>query len=274
MPVAIKSSGGGSVTIAAASTASDFTATLQSATGTIPVVTPGTSGNVLTSDGTNWTSAAAPVIDVQTFNTSGTWTKPAGYAAASRVYVQMWGGGASGTRNSSTVEAATGGGGGAYSSAWFALSSFGATETITIGAGGASRTGSNQTGAAGGNTSVGSLLTAGGGLGGVALTTTSGSGGNLVGTFFSEIPGATGRGVVGVPGGSIFAAGAGGGGVGYDGSTSAEVGGVSRLGGNGGNGSLTTATAGTAPGGGGGGARSTTSGAGGDGRVIITVFPS
>jgi hypothetical protein len=60
MPVAIKSSGGGSVTIAAASTASDFTATLQSATGTIPVVTPGTSGNVLTSDGTNWTSAAIP----------------------------------------------------------------------------------------------------------------------------------------------------------------------------------------------------------------------
>jgi hypothetical protein len=60
MPVAIKSSGGGSVTIAAASTASDFTATLQSATGTIPVVTPGTSGNVLTSDGTVWTSASAP----------------------------------------------------------------------------------------------------------------------------------------------------------------------------------------------------------------------
>jgi hypothetical protein len=58
MPVAIKSSGGGSVTIAAASTASDFTATLQSATGTIPVAEPGTAGNLLTSDGTVWTSTA------------------------------------------------------------------------------------------------------------------------------------------------------------------------------------------------------------------------
>ena len=60
MPVAIKSSGGGSVTLTAASTASDFTATLQSATGTIPVAVPGTAGNVLTSNGTTWTSAAIP----------------------------------------------------------------------------------------------------------------------------------------------------------------------------------------------------------------------
>ena len=273
MPVAIKSSGGGSVTIAAGSTASDFTATLQSATGTIPVATPGTSGNLLTSDGTNWTSAAAPAPaapDIQTFNTSGTWTKPVGYVATARVYVQVWGGGASGSRNSVTAENASGGGGGSYSSAWVALSSLGATETVTIGAGGASRTGSNQAGATGGDSSVGTFLAAGGG----SAPSTASSNATTVTTaitgytYNSEIAGGQGSG--GSPQGTYYS-GAGGAGV-----NDANVVGsakTSRFGGAGGNGSLTTATAGTAPGGGGGGARST-SGAGAAGRVVISVYSS
>jgi hypothetical protein len=274
MPVAIKSSGGGSVTIAAASTASDFTATLQSATGTIPVVTPGTSGNLLTSDGTNWTSAApaAPAApDTQTFDTSGTWTKPAGYSANSLVRVQVWGGGGSGGRQSTTSAYSSGGGGGAYSSAWLPLSSFGSTETVTIGAGGASRT-VNQTGATGGDTSIGSLVAAGGGGGGPIVASTA-SGGYLVGGVGSEFAGGNGgtEAVTNAFNSSSYYSGAGGGGV--SDLNVARTGGLSRFGGNGGDGSLTTATAGTAPGGGGGGARGT-SGAGAAGRVVITVYPA
>ena len=41
-------------------TTADSGASLNNLTGTISEITPGTSGNLLTSDGTNWSSAAAP----------------------------------------------------------------------------------------------------------------------------------------------------------------------------------------------------------------------
>jgi hypothetical protein len=72
MPVSIKGSGGGSVTLDAGAAASATTLTLPNTTGTLlhsgTTVTPaqggtgitsvGTSGNILTSDGTAWTSTA------------------------------------------------------------------------------------------------------------------------------------------------------------------------------------------------------------------------
>ena len=58
MPVAIKGSGGGSVTLDAGAAAADTTLTLPNSTGTVINTAPGTNGNVLTSNGTNWTSAA------------------------------------------------------------------------------------------------------------------------------------------------------------------------------------------------------------------------
>ena len=93
MPVSIKGSGGGSVTLTSGAAATDTTLTLPNATGTVltsgttvtvaqggtgaatlaannvllgngtsalQVVAPGTNGNVLTSNGTTWQSAAAP----------------------------------------------------------------------------------------------------------------------------------------------------------------------------------------------------------------------
>lgn len=71
MPIAIKSSGGGSTTIAAPVTASDYTLTAPAATGTIlqsgtavttaqggtGLTAAGTAGNALVSDGTNWISS-------------------------------------------------------------------------------------------------------------------------------------------------------------------------------------------------------------------------
>jgi len=252
-------------------------------------VAPGTSGNVLTSDGTDWTSATAPVINSQTFDASGTWTKPSGYAAGSRVHIQAWGAGGSGGRNT-TATSCSGGGGGGYNERGITLSALSATETITIGAGGASRTGSNQAGAIGGNSSFGAHITAYGGGGGSGVIASGGTGGGMLsrgvtgtgsGSDFPGEPifaGFDGR-LHGLDGtlsfwhggggrsGSLNGAGSvfgGGGGGGNSGGAS-----ISSFGGNGGGNS----TAGSQPGGGGGSSAST-SGAGGDGRVIITVFPA
>jgi hypothetical protein len=140
---------------------------LGNGTSAVQVVAPGASGNVLTSNGTTWTSATPAgggSINVQTFTSSGTWTKPSGYAAGSRVLIQAWGAGASGARYS---ERAGGGGGGGYNERWVTLSAMGSTETITIGAGGTART-SDGVGNNGGNTTVGSLVSAYGGSGGDA----------------------------------------------------------------------------------------------------------
>jgi hypothetical protein len=156
MTLKLNSSSGGSVSLNAPNTVSDYTLTLPTQTGTVA------------------TTNDIRAIDVQTFTSSGTWTKPSGYAAGSRVYVQAWGAGGSGGRNSTAANMG-GGGGGGYTETWLTLSQFGATETITIGAGGASRTGSNQAGAVGGTTTVGSLVSAyGGGGGGIGTYNSNG----------------------------------------------------------------------------------------------------
>jgi len=325
MPVSIKGSGGGSVTLDASTAASDTTLTMPNVSGTIlqsgtavtaaqggtGLTSVGTAGNVLTSNGSAWTSTApaSTGINVQSFTGSGTWTKPS-LSASSRVLIQAWGGGASGSKNGSNPG---GGGGGGYNEWWFTLSALGATETVTIGAGGTARS-TNGTGNAGGNTTVGSLITAYGGGGGGTSAVGGGGGGQLSAGGSGDT--ATPRGVPGRPilsapdspclapyaqgsgsntsgtqpidafwhgGGGGGGAGSsnqtpgnwsvfgGGGGGGYDGSV--RAGGTSRWGGNGGA-SGTTGVAGTAPGGGGGGSTSGNSGAGASGQVIITVFPA
>jgi len=262
---------------------------------------------------TSSTGQTVGAVNIQTFDTSGTWTKPAGYSASSRVYVQAWGAGGSGGRNT-TATNASGAGGGGYIERWLNLSQLGATETITIGAGGAARTGTNQNGATGGNTTVGSLVTAyggGGGGGNVVGSVSGGSGGGQLSA--GNIPsGVTPT----VPGGPFFAVqdsdgtngnfrqgsgcNAGGDGNptnlaafthgGGGGCAATNVNAASSVYGGGGGGGGTTGTGGIslfggnggAAGangtngtqpGGGGGAATGTSGAGGAGRVIVTVFP-
>lgn len=106
--------------------------------------------------------------DVQTFTTSGTWTKPTG---AVRVLVDMigaGGGGAGGTKGSSQPGGG-GGGGGARHLVWFDADDLDGTEAVTIGAGGAGGAASANTtrnlGADGGASTFAGL-TAGGGGGG------------------------------------------------------------------------------------------------------------
>lgn len=236
------------------------------------------------------TTLAIEGYDYQAFTANGTWTKPSGFSASSRVLVEVWGAGGGGGSGASSG----GGGGGAYVRRELRLSQMGATETITVGSGGAVDT-------VGGNSSVGSLVTAyggggsstvasaggggGGGGRGVGATSSSSTGG-VGGIGYGQVTAAAatangtgdggGGGGSGGPGGSSHWGGGGGGG----GNTSANGGG-SVFGGGGGGGGNSGASgpslnggvggaegvAGTAPGGGGG-----RNAAGARGEVRITVL--
>ncbi len=286
----------------------------------------GTSGQLLQSNGASaptWaTVTATPGVNVQTFTGSGTWSKPAGYASTSRVLIQCWGAGGSGSKNSfaccGIIKQGGGGGGGGYNYRWTTLSALGATETVTIGAGGTAVSAANTSGNSGGTTSFGSLTYAYGGAGGSSGGAGGGGGGQLSagsgaqsgsptpasinvgnsifpegagganGTSSSNAPGVSalykggGGGATfyslgnygqGANGGAAVWGGGGGGGGGYDVTYGPGTGGASSYGGAGSNGTTTTAaSAGTQPGGGGGGTKTGTSGAGGAGQVIVTVF--
>lgn len=276
LPVA--NGGTGAATIAANAVV------LGNGTDAVQTVAPGAAGNVLQSDGTTWASVAPVVVTVvntQTFDAGGTWTKPAGYGPNSIVHLQAWGGGGSGGKGNSST-AAKGGGGGGYNERWCKLSDLGATETITIGAGGVAVTTSATLGNVGGNTSIGTLLTAYAGRIG---------GGGQLSAGETNSAGAPALGDAGNPGndglmhgggggdglsrtGSSVWGGGGGGGVSSSGVTTGGPGSSSFAGAGGAAGDAASGSAGTAPGGGGGATRTgASSGAGAAGRAIITVFP-
>lgn len=229
----------------------------------------------------------APIIREYAIGDSpATWTKPADIKA---VFVQLWAGGASGASHASDVVG--GGGGGGYIEAWIPASLLSATETITIGAGGASVSG-NSSGNDGFDTSFGSLLTALKGIGG--QSNLGGNGGDIYGgTLFGGGGGTNSGGAQTGGGGILFGGGGGGGansgqgtggsalnggggggGAGTNGGNTNGVGGTSILGGNGGAGKYNgNATDGSEKGGGGGASRTGTSGKGGDGYVrVFEIF--
>jgi hypothetical protein len=175
-----------------------------------------------------------------------TWTKPTGL---SFIEIELWAAGGSGGRNA-------GGGGGAYTFSKFLPSQLGATETITIGAGGNN--------SAGGNTSFGSKLVAygggkgdngGGGGGGISsagavgASSGGGAGGLPMGGASTNFNGA------GQP--ALFGGGSGGG----SSNENAQGGGYSVYGGGGGGGGNNDGS-----GGGGNGGSSVKGGGGGGGR--------
>ena len=244
-------------------------------------------------DSANWASLTISGTDCQTFLSSGTWTKPSGKSATTRVLLQLWGGGGSGGRY--FAAASSGGGGGAYTERWCLLSDLGSTEAVVVGSGGASRA-IDGDGSIGGNSSVAGVTAYGGGPGlGGTTAKIGGGGGGPMGAANANVAGnpifgyeGTGGGIAtnnnggagnwhgGGGGGNAPGGGNGGNSIWGGGGGAASnylTGGVSLNGGAGGNSGSGAAVAGTVPAGGGGGSiSSTASGAGGNGKVIITVF--
>ena len=155
------------------------------------VASAGVAGQVLVSQGPSalptWAASSGFTnVVVQTFTSSGTYTPTANMV---KCIVEVLGGGAGGASANATPggNGAAGGGGGSgeYRVSIFDAATIGASQTVTIGTGGASNT-------AGGNTSFGSLIVSnGGGAGDIGqeqqflvenggIGGTGGTGGNII----------------------------------------------------------------------------------------------
>ena len=125
------------------------------------------SGATIANSGTA-TGFAAGLNSVQSFTSSGTWTRPSGIT---KVIMEVQGAGGGGAGNDGTGYYCTGGGGGGYAKKFLDVSSI-STSTITVGAAG-SGGGSASNGGAGGATSWAdgtNTITGNGGNAGVART--------------------------------------------------------------------------------------------------------
>lgn len=216
----------------------------------------GTSGNVLTSNGSAWVSSAAAssVSSIQAFTSDGTFTIPAG---VTKVKVTVVGGGGGGTTATQSTGQGGGGAGGAAIKVITGLTP-GGTVAVTVGLGGAAET-------AGSTSSFGAYCSATGGARAAVRTNNVGPGGaGGTGTGgdinFTGGAGSGGSGVInvvagvgGTGGNSIFGGG-GLGGLGVNGGSAGAGGPNTGGGGAGGNSANSSPNAG---------------GAGGSGIVIV-----
>jgi hypothetical protein len=165
-------------------TGTQATTLLDVVTSSLKGLAPASGGgtaNFLRADATWAAPASGVAISIQKFIASGTYTPTAGLAYA--IVECVGGGGAGGGvsgNNATYVSFGGGGGGGGYSRKLLAAAAIGASQTVTIGAGGAGSSGAN--GGNGGDTSLGSLCIAKGGSGGAVNASSSlGAGGSTTG---------------------------------------------------------------------------------------------
>lgn len=185
-----------------------FTITGTTGAGTTSVFLSGTSQiyndatNIKIGDTSVSTAAATATalkigsVVVQTFIASGTYTPTTGmaYAIIEGVAGGGGGGGSDGIDGSHTI-GGSGGGGGGYSLKRVTAADIGASKAVIIGAGGTGGTSVPSNGNAGGDTSVGVLCIAKGGIGGLLGSNVAmkpGAAGGVAGTGDITIPGGSG----------------------------------------------------------------------------------
>lgn len=198
--------------------------------------------------------ATVTVLNDQTFNSSGTWTKPTGtkYLPDDMALIELWGGGGGGSNSGASGTAAAGGAGGDYVRFVVPVSSLAATQAVSVGAGGAGA----AIGVAGGDTSFAGVVASGGapGIGLAAADILASLSLTIAGTtlYTPGRGGSIGASITLAPGKSVY------GGTGGAAATSG------------------TAGNGTAPGGGGGSTRSSgtgnVGGNGAPGRVRVRIM--
>lgn len=238
------------------------------------VPTGGSTGQALVkASGTNydtvWGTSGALSVETQRFTSSGTYTPTSGMKYCI-IECVGGGGGGGGTASAPASRYAHGGGGGGgeYSKRARSAAQVGASQTVTIGGGGAGGVAGFSNGNPGTTTSVGTLCTAAGGSGGLGNDgSTDGSGGGAGGTG-----GTSGHAVPGQPGMDRLSLATNGAGPGAAGGNSTMGWGARPRS------SIGTGSAGSGYGGGGGGGISYNSGAtaaggvGSAGVVVITEF--